>query len=79
MILLNTLNSTQLIMKDNYLSNAVLAIVMGTGAGMLLSVGAQKLLNNHYVKHCLAKAGHQLIYMHDFLGDRYYCLDKRTL
>ncbi len=79
MILLNTLNSTQLIMKDNYLSNAVLAIVMGVGAGMLLSVGAQKLLNNYHVKHCPAKAGHQLIYMHSFLGDAYYCLDKRTL
>jgi hypothetical protein len=67
-------------MKDNYLSNAVLAIVMGVGAGMLLSVGAQKLLNNHYVKHCPAKAGHQLVYMKDLmLGDKYYCLDKRTL
>ena len=77
MILLNTLNLTD--MNNNDFTNSVLAIVMGVGAGMLLSVGAQKLLNNHYVKHCPAKAGHQLIYMHDFLGDRYYCLDKRTL
>ena len=77
MILLNTLNLTD--MNNNAFTNSVLAIVMGTGAGMLLSVGAQKLLNNHYVKHCPAKAGHQLIYMHSFLGDAYYCLDKRTL
>ena len=76
MILLNTLNSTD--MKDS-LTNSVLAIAIGVGAGMLLSVGAQKLLNDYYVKYCPAKAGHQLIYMHDFLGDRYYCLDKRTL
>jgi hypothetical protein len=67
-------------MKDNHFYNSVLAIVMGTGAGMLLSVGGQKLLNKHYVKHCPAKAGHQLIYMRDLmLGDKYYCLDKRTL
>jgi hypothetical protein len=66
-------------MNDNTFTNSVLAIVMGVGAGMLLSVGGQKLLNNHYVKHCPAKAGHQLIYMHSFLGDAYYCLDKRTL
>ena len=65
-------------MKDS-LATPVLAIVMGVGAGMLLSVGAQKLLNNYYVKYCPAKAGHQLVYMHSFLGDAYYCLDKRTL
>jgi hypothetical protein len=66
-------------MNHNTFTNSVLAIVMGTGAGMLLSVGAQKLLNNYYVKHCPAKAGHQLIYMQGFLGDTFYCLDKRTL
>jgi hypothetical protein len=66
-------------MNNNYFTNAVLALVMGAGAGMLLSVGAQQLLNKHYVKTCPAKPGHQLIYMHSFLGDAYYCLDKRTL
>jgi hypothetical protein len=66
-------------MNNNYFANAVFAIVMGAGAGMLLSAGAQQLLNKHYVKTCPAKLGHQLIYMRSFLGDAYYCLDKRTL
>jgi hypothetical protein len=66
-------------MNSNTFTNSVLALVMGTGAGMLLSAGAQQLLNKHYVKTCPAKPGHQLIYMRSFIGDAYYCLDKRTL
>jgi succinate dehydrogenase/fumarate reductase flavoprotein subunit len=66
-------------MNDNYFTNAVLAIVMGTGAGMLLSAGAQQLINKHHIKTCPAKPGHQLIYTQGFLGDAFYCLDKRTL
>jgi hypothetical protein len=66
-------------MNDNYFANSVLAIVMGTGAGMLLSAGAQQLLNKHYVKTCPAKPGHQLVYTQGFLGAAYYCLDKRYL
>jgi hypothetical protein len=66
-------------MYSNTFQNSVLAIVMGIGAGMLLSAGAQQLLNKHYVKTCPAKPGHQLIYTQGFLGDTYYCLDKRYL
>jgi hypothetical protein len=66
-------------MNNNYFANSVLAIIMGAGAGMLLSAGAQQLLNKHYVKTCPAKPGHQLIYTQGFLGDTFYCLDKRTL
>jgi len=66
-------------MNSNTFTNSVLAIVMGVGAGMLLSAGAQKLLNNYHVKSCPAKPGHQLVYMQGFLGDTFYCLDKRTL
>jgi hypothetical protein len=66
-------------MNDNYLRNSVIAIVMGTGVTMLLSAGAQKLINNYHVKHCPAKPGHQLVYIPGFLIDRFYCLDKRTL
>jgi hypothetical protein len=66
-------------MNDNYFANSVLAIVMGIGAGMLLSAGAQQLLNKHYVKTCPAKPGHQLVYTQGFLGAAYYCLDKRYL
>ena len=58
----------------------VLPYLLGTGAGLLLCVGVQKLLNNYHIEHCPAKAGHQLVYMKDLmLGDKYYCLDKRTL
>ena len=46
---------------------------------MLLSAGAQQLLNKYYVKTCPAKPGHQLVYTQGFLGDAYYCLDKRYL
>jgi hypothetical protein len=66
-------------MNDNTFANSVLAITIGTATGMLLSIGAQQLLNKYYLKHCPAKPGHQLIFMHDLLGDKYYCLDKRTL
>jgi len=66
-------------MNNNYFTHAVLAIAMGVGAGTLLSVGAQQLLNNYHIKHCPSKPGHQLLYMQGLLSDSFYCLDKRTL
>jgi hypothetical protein len=66
-------------MNDDYFTKSVLVIIAGIGVGMLLSAGAQQLLNKHYVKTCPAKPGHQLIYTQGFLGDTFYCLDKRTL
>lgn len=52
---------------------------MGTGIGMLLSVGGQKLLNQHQLTTCPGKPGHQIVMITSFIGDSYYCLDKRYL
>jgi hypothetical protein len=57
----------------------ILAIVMGTGAGMLLTIGGQKLLNQHYQNTCPSKPTHQLVHITSFIGDTYYCLDKRYI
>jgi hypothetical protein len=59
--------------------NPILAIVMGTGAGMLLTVGGQKLLNQHYQNTCPGKPTHQLVFITSFIGDTYYCIDKRFI
>ena len=57
----------------------ILAIIMGTGAGMLMTVAGQKLLNQHYQNTCPSKPTHQLVHITSFIGDTYYCLDKRYL
>jgi hypothetical protein len=57
----------------------IIAIIMGTGAGMLMTVGGQKLLNQHYQQTCPSKPTHQLVHITSFIGDTYYCLDKRHL
>ena len=59
--------------------NPILAIVMGTGAGMLLTVGGQKLLNSHYQGTCPSKPTHELVFITSFIGDAYHCVDKRYL
>lgn len=66
-------NSTQL-MTRHYMLDATLAIVMGTGIGMLLSVFGQKMLNKHYQATCHNKPHHNLIYTRSFIGDAYYCI-----
>jgi len=63
----------------NELVAPVLAMVMGTGLGMLLAVGGQKLINAHYQETCRSHKGHALVMITSFLGDAYYCLDKRYL
>lgn len=49
-------------------------IVLGIGTGLLLSVGAQKLLNRHYQATCTDRPHHNLIYTSGFIGDTYYCV-----
>jgi hypothetical protein len=63
----------------NELVAPVLAMVMGTGLGMLLAAGGQKLINAHYQETCRSHKGHVLVMITSFLGDAYYCLDKRYL
>ena len=57
----------------------IIAIIMGTGAGMLMTVAGQKLLNQHYQETCPSKPTHQLVSITSFIGDADYCVDKRWL
>lgn len=50
------------------------ALILGTGLGLLASVGAQKMLNSHYQATCHQRPEHNLIYIRGFLGDSYYCV-----
>lgn len=56
-----------------------LAIIIGSGAGMLLSVAGQKFLNQHYAKTCPLKPTHQLVMVTGFLGDTSYCIHKKYI
>jgi hypothetical protein len=64
---------------DKAFTQACIAMIMGTGIGMLLSVGGQKMLNQHALKTCPSKSGHQLVMLTSFIGDAFYCVDKRYL
>jgi hypothetical protein len=57
----------------------IIAIIMGTGAGMLMTVAGQKLLNQHYQQTCPSKPNHQLVHITSFIGDTYYCINKNWL
>lgn len=63
-------------MTKNHMVDSVLALVLGTGAGMVLSVIGQKLINQHYLTNCHKLPNHNLVYVDGFLGDTYYCLNK---
>lgn len=54
--------------------NPIITIVIGTGAGMLLSVIGQKVINQHYMNTCHKHPGYNLVLTHGFLGDIYYCI-----
>jgi hypothetical protein len=64
-------------MTDNHLTDSVIAAVLGTGVGMILSVLGQKMLNQHYKNTCHERPGHNLILTRGFLGDTYYCIDSK--
>ena len=66
-------------MKSDSLLTPVLAVVMGTGLGMLLSVASQKVLNAHTLENCWRTPQRQLVHLHLFQGDAWYCVDKRYL
>jgi len=59
--------------------DATLALVLGTGVGMLLSVFGQKAVNQHYLKMCHDKPNHNLIMVDGFLGDTYYCINNAEI
>jgi len=64
-------------MTRNHFADSCVAIVIGLGTGLLLSVGMQKLLNKHYQATCHERPGHNLIYVRGFLGDTYYCVNSK--
>ena len=66
-------------MTRNDMADSVIAIVLGTGIGMLLSVIGQKMLNEHYKKTCHERPGHNLVYSQGFLGDTYYCINSKYM
>lgn len=66
-------------MTDKYLIHSIGAIVIGIGAGMLLSVAGQKFLNGYYQATCKDRANHSLVYTHGFLGDTYYCVKSHLV
>ena len=68
----------ELIMRNEFV-DACIAMTLGTGLGFLLSVGGQKLLNQHYKRTCHQQPGHNLIYTQGFLGDTYYCINAKHM
>lgn len=66
-------------MQRNYFSDSCVALILGAGCGLLLSVGAQKMLNQHYKRTCHQQPGHNLIYTKGFLGDTYYCINSKYM
>jgi hypothetical protein len=66
-------------MTDRYFVDSCVAIVLGAGAGMILSVIGQKMLNHHYQNTCNNLSNHNLIYTKGFLGDTYYCIKNSYL
>ena len=71
--------TNQLNIMNNSLLNPVLAVVIGTGLGMALSVLGQKVLNAHTLENCWRTPSRQLVNIRLFQGDAWYCVDKRYL
>lgn len=66
-------------MTNNHLTDSVIAITLGVGAGMILSVFGQKALNQHYKNTCHEQPGHNLVLTRGFLGDTYFCIDSKYI
>jgi len=64
---------------NNSLLSPVLAVIIGTGLGMALSVVGQKMINAQAIDNCWRTPHRQLVYLHLFQGDVWYCVDKKHL
>ena len=66
-----TTTASKLPTQLNYttMRESVLAILLGTGLGFFLSVGAQNALNKHSVAVCPTKPTHQLVIITSLIGD----------
>ena len=60
-------------MKNEF-RQACFAMVLGISIGMLVSVVAQKAINDHYVRTCHDQPGKNLIRTKSLIGDVYYCI-----
>ena len=65
-------------MKNDFI-NTIVAIAIGNGLGLLLSLAGQKMLNKQQIAACPSKPNHSLVMIRTVLGDSYYCLDDRYL
>lgn len=54
------------------------AIVIGIGSGLISTVAASKVINNHVLSTCDQKLN-QIIYIRTILGDTYGCVSKAVL
>ena len=66
-------------MQRNEFVDACVAMTLGVGVGMILSVIGQKILNEHYKNTCNDRLGHNLVLTRGFLGDTYYCIDSKYM
>ena len=63
----------------NIMREPVFAIMLGISLGMALSVIAQKIINAHAIDNCWRTPNRQVVYLHLFQGDAWYCVDKQYL
>ena len=66
-------------MQRNELTDACIALTLGTGIGMILSVFGQKMINQHYKNTCHEQPGHNLVLSRGFLGDTYFCINSKYI
>jgi len=66
-------------MRRNEFADVCIAVTLGVGGGMLLSVFGQKLVNQHYKNTCHKQPGHNLVLTRGFLGDTYFCINSKYI
>ena len=60
--------------------NSLLALTVGTGAGLLLATAGNKLTNDIAHKQCANRSDtHQVVFITTFVGDTYGCVHRKYL
>ena len=65
-------------MKNDF-TQALICMILGITTGMFLSVEGQKVLNKYIIRTCPKQVNHQLVMISGFVGDAFYCMDKRYI
>ena len=60
-------------------TDSCIAIVLGTGIGLGLSIIGQKAVNQHYKNTCQENPGNNLVLTRGFLGDTYFCINSKYI